>query len=256
MKFLNFKKKKLCTICGSHVNFIEDSPNLREGLKCPKCMSISRNRALALVLLHQFCPDKNSIKDALEVFYKMKIYELSCYSPLSKFLRGSKNYTCSEYLDGIKPGNVDPESGIRCEDLRKLTFENQSFDLVISEDVLEHVDGYEKAFREINRVLKTGGFHIFTIPLYGDRKTTKRAITTEKGIVHLLPPEYHGDPLREKILVYTDFGSDIIDILRDFGFKTEIFFPAKKEEEKFGVYRTPVLISEKIKNLSKICTSK
>ena len=72
-----------------------------------------------------------------------------------------------------------------------------------------------KAFSEINRVLVTGGYHIFTIPLHEGRKTVSRAGNARKV--------YHGDPIRESgSLVITDFGSDLPDILYSRGMRTEV----------------------------------
>lgn len=48
--------------------------------------------------------------------------------------------------------------------VEKLPFENNFFDLVISEWVLEHLPEPEKAFHEIYRVLKPGGKVIFLTP--------------------------------------------------------------------------------------------
>ena len=44
-----------------------------------------------------------------------------------------------------------------------MTFENESFDLFITQDVFEHVMTPNKAFKEIERVLKPGGAHVFTV---------------------------------------------------------------------------------------------
>jgi len=47
----------------------------------------------------------------------------------------------------------------------KLPFPNNYFDCVVSLDVLEHVDNDKKALLEISRVLKSGGFFLFSVPL-------------------------------------------------------------------------------------------
>ena len=48
-----------------------------------------------------------------------------------------------------------------------------------------------------------------------------RAFLDKNGeINHIKPAEYHGNPLSEKgSLVFTDFGWDVIDTLKDKGFK-------------------------------------
>ena len=39
-----------------------------------------------------------------------------------------------------------------------------SFDGVVCVEVLEHIDGHERLFREVSRVLKPGGVFLFTTP--------------------------------------------------------------------------------------------
>ncbi|MGQ0519368.1 class I SAM-dependent methyltransferase, partial [Bacillus sp. D-CC] len=51
---------------------------------------------------------------------------------------------------------------IRCENLEDMTFQNESFDLFITQDVFEHVMEPKKAFKEIERVLKPGGALLYT----------------------------------------------------------------------------------------------
>lgn len=46
-------------------------------------------------------------------------------------------------------------------DVRKLPYENKSFDIVLAFGILEHVDGYKKVISESARVLKDGGTFFF-----------------------------------------------------------------------------------------------
>jgi ubiquinone/menaquinone biosynthesis C-methylase UbiE len=66
------------------------------------------------------------------------------------------------------------QNGFRCEDLENLTFEDQSIDLHITQDVFEHVFDPGKAFREIARTLMPGGAQIFTAPLVNNNKSSRR----------------------------------------------------------------------------------
>ena len=43
------------------------------------------------------------------------------------------------------------------QNLEKLTYEDESFDVVITQDVFEHINEPFQAFKEIARVLKPGG---------------------------------------------------------------------------------------------------
>ncbi|MFH1387049.1 MAG: class I SAM-dependent methyltransferase [bacterium] len=59
----------------------------------------------------------------------------------------------------------DPGLPLRVGDLRELPFRNDSFDLVYSFGVLEHLEeGMDKALIEIYRVLKPGGRVLITVP--------------------------------------------------------------------------------------------
>ena len=56
-------------------------------------------------------------------------------------------------------------NGIRFENLEHLSFDNETLDLHITQDVFEHLFDPAAAFREIARTLRPGGAHVFTTPL-------------------------------------------------------------------------------------------
>jgi SAM-dependent methyltransferase len=150
----------------------------------------------------------------------LNIYNTASSGAFHKVLQGHPTYTCSEYFPGLKPGAL--KDGVQCQDIQNLTFEDNVFDIVITEDLLEHVPDYEKAFHEIFRVLKRGGSHVFTVPLNFGNHSVTRAVQ-EKGITrHLLPQAYHSDTIRPDILVFTDFGRDLFDRLETWGFTCNI----------------------------------
>jgi SAM-dependent methyltransferase len=80
---------------------------------------------------------------------------------------------------------------------------------------------YLKGIAECRRVLKPGGTLLATIPFHSNSpKSISRAHLTDWGIQHLLPPQYHGNPVsQEGSLVFTDFGWDLIDAAKRIGFK-------------------------------------
>lgn len=105
--------------------------------------------------------------------------------------------------------------GWRCENLEAQTFEDACFDVVITQDVFEHLFDPEAAFREIARTLKPGGFHIATTPLVlGASKSSVRRAQLANGCVeHIFPAKYHHNPVDEEgSLVTFDWGYDIADI--------------------------------------------
>ncbi len=98
-------------------------------------------------------------------------------------------------------------------------------DLVITQDVFEHVLNPGSALAEICRTLKPDGAHLFTVPLYRGQKTVSRAIPTPEGIKYLLDPVYHSNPVDNAgSLVITDWGDDLPDFISaSCGMMTEIF---------------------------------
>jgi SAM-dependent methyltransferase len=137
-------------------------------------------------------------------------------------LRDISGYVSSCYWPDVTPGEV--HDGTRCEDLRSLTFSDDSLDLVITSDIFEHVRTPMVAFAELFRVLRPGGFHIFTVPLRWPLPSTTRSRVDSSGPddVFLLPPVYHQSPVDANgSLVYTDFGMNLPDELRELGFETD-----------------------------------
>ena len=93
-------------------------------------------------------------------------------------------------------------------------------DLIISNDVFEHLPDPGKAFTECLRVLKSGGTMLATIPFHREYdKSITRAKFDRNLLVHSLSPVFHGNPVSEEgSLVFTDFGWDLLDKMKDAGF--------------------------------------
>lgn len=187
-----------CVICESDTVFVEMDSWLRDHYLCERCKSIPRNRALVNAL-NVFCPGWKSLE----------LHESSPSGPLSAYLKANaENYTASYYYADVPRGEY--KDGTRSEDLSRLTFENDSFDLFITSDVFEHVIEPEAAFSEIARVLRPGGMHVFTMPFYPHlEKSVQRAKLVGDEIVMLEEPVYHGNPLSaDGSLVTYDWGRD------------------------------------------------
>lgn len=126
-------------------------------------------------------------------------------------------YSASHFYPDVTPGEIHSEHGYQCQNLEELTFEDNSFDLFISQDVLEHIYHPDKAFREIARVLKPGGAHIFSVPIINKENATVRWATLgEDGNPNFLfEPEYHGNPIDEKgAPVSMHWGYDIAEYIQ------------------------------------------
>lgn len=212
-----------CNLCGHWVRLqVREAVGLREAT-CPHCGGSRRNQAMARAVLETLLDDPScSLAEALDRLAHLKIYEAQANGPLHDRLKDLPGYVCSEYTRDLCPQSWPPK-GVRCEDLENLTFDDDSFDLVLTQDVFEHLRHPERGFLEIDRVLKPGGHHFFTVPLHEGRWTTKRVHCVEDEELHLVPPVYHGDPLRKTgSLVYTDFGDDLPEYLACLGIPTEI----------------------------------
>lgn len=234
-----------CAVCGSSARFIRSGDNLRETFICSVCGSNSRNRHLAMVLFDTLgLMGQYSLKRVVESFQELKIYETQASGSIHSVLRDLDGYVCSEYFTDVPPGSFS-RKGIRCEDIQDLSFEDNSFDIVITQDVFEHVRIPDLAWKEICRVLKPSGFHIFTVPFLTDRKTVRRVEIDGDKDIFVLPKVFHGDSIRNG-LVYTDFGYDLLEHLESIGLPTDVFSSDDLQEEdvkQYRVYRSCVFVS-------------
>jgi len=244
-----------CTLCGFHTQFLcyepDEMPCKRNTFVCRECHSLARNRHVAMAVLDVY-RDRvaaNSLSEFAREF-DGSIYVMDVKEAIYRCLRTAQNFTCSEYIDNVPSGEW--RKGILCQDVQNMTFPDDSFDLVITEDLLEHVPFPEKAFDEIHRVLKPGGHHIGTIPIkWHLEKSAPRAKLVDGKIVHLEEPEYHGDPFRpEGILAYTDFGHDMIDVFFNRIGPTTMLSAHEDRflEQAFGIYNSWVFVSRKRSN--------
>ena len=153
----------------------------------------------------------------IELYYpewcSLMIHESSpCNRGASVRLRkGCRTYIPTQFFPNQKLGSI--HNGMRCENLEAMTFEDNSIDLHISQDVMEHIFHPAKAFQEITRTIKPGGAHIFTVPLVNKIKASKLRATmaADGAIEHIETPMYHGNPIDPQgSLVTMDWGYDIV----------------------------------------------
>jgi SAM-dependent methyltransferase len=191
---------------------IGTSPEFRT---CLLCSANERYELLAAEIKHRYAG----------VLEDMEILELDPDSPLRKILSRARKHVRTFYEPTAPRGTSRPDGTI-CQDLTALTFPNESFDLIVSSDVLEHIPSLHDAFSESQRVLKPGKAHLFTVPPRS--RTKKRAELVHGELFHFEPPEYHADPLSpEGILAFWDLGPDLGDVFESSGLR-------------FGVVRGPV----------------
>ena len=208
----------VCQVCGLGVALLADrlySPtgavNFRERLECGSCELNARQRFMAHLVRTALAarPEgtRTYLHEQVTAFYTWAARELA------------GEVVGSEYLGHDVPGGTEVR-GIRHEDALALSFDDASFDAVISNDVFEHVPDIDAALSESARVLRPGGSLFFSIPFHDSAdETVRRAELRDGEVVELLEAQYHGNPMSEKgSLVFYDHGWDLIDRLREAGF--------------------------------------
>lgn len=222
----SFQVSGYCIPCARKVGFIVDmkyggeiidgirSPNWRERLECPFCRMNNRQRVMASI-----------IKGSLRENSKLKIYLMEQVTPIYKWVSNNAKaaqFTGSEYLGyDLKGGSL--VDGIRHEDVENLSFSSNCIDLIISNDVFEHLPNPKIGFQECYRVLKPGGVMKATIPFTVGNKerSLTRAVLLNKQIIHNHEPKFHENPLKaEGSLVFTEYGWDLLPMLKEIGFIT------------------------------------
>jgi SAM-dependent methyltransferase len=187
-------------------------PNWREHLVCD-CGFNNRVRAS----LHYFLRNLEPRTDS-------RLYITEQTTPLHAWLKARyPNTVGSEYLGPDVPSGSERD-GYRHEDLTRLSFGADTFDAILSFDVLEHVPDSEASFRECLRCLKPGGVLLFSAPFtINQTHHTIRAVQQPDGSIDhlLLPPEFHGNPIDPAggSLCFRYFGWDLLPDLDRYGFQ-------------------------------------
>ena len=186
--------------------------NVRKNALSPSTYSLERHRMLWLYL-----------KNETDIFTK-KI-RLLHFAPEPAFHKIFKNCNNISY-DTIDLNS--PLAEIKA-DICDLPIENDTYDYILCNHVLEHIDDDIKAMSELYRVLKKGGIGIFQIPIDVERKNTFEdpSITSQKQ--------------RNKIFGQYDhvriYGMDYFDRLKSVGFSVnQIYYGEKLSEEEIFKY--------------------
>jgi hypothetical protein len=215
MRPVVLKNDGYCPICERSATFVARDPWLRDHYKCTRCKSIPRERALMAVVQERF-----------PQWRAMTVHESSPGNSGAsrRFAADCRGYVPSQFFKDVRPGAFVDR--VRCENLERLTFADNSIDLHVTQDVLEHILRPSLAFAEIARTLKPGGAHIFTVPIVNKEQPSKMRIAVDASdqISHLAEPVYHVNPIDAKgSLVTIDWGFDIRDHIKAAcGLDTEI----------------------------------
>lgn len=97
-------------------------------------------------------------------------------------------------------------------DITQIPFENNFFDIIVCNQVLEHVLNAEKAIQELSRVLKATGYAIITVPIDEKAKTLEK----EEYDTDWLRIKYYGEANHVRM-----YGNDFPLILKKNGLQAE-----------------------------------
>lgn len=142
---------------------------IRENALCPGTLSLERHRLLWLYLERE----TNFINNAIKVLH---------VAPEQVFYQKFKTFSHWEYTT---TDLHSPLAEIKA-DLCELPFQDNYYDLILCNHVLEHIPEDQKAMQEMYRVLKPGGTLIAQVPLeenrtqtFEDNSITDKATRTE-----------------------------------------------------------------------------
>ena len=184
----------------------------RENALSPSTLSLERHRLLWLYL-----------KEETDFFTaKKKVLHMApeqCFLPLFR-KQPNLTYTTADLYSPIADVKAD---------ICNLPFDDNSFDVVFCNHVLEHITDDTKAMQELYRVLKPSGMGIFQIPQDLSRTTTFEddSITDQKERAKIFGQYDH-------VRVY---GRDYFDKLRTIGFRVkEVDYTEKIASELVDQY--------------------
>lgn len=187
--------------------------NPRENVLSPSTLSLERHRLLWLFLKQQ----TNFFTDPLKVLH---------FAPEQAFY---KRFRKQKNLDYVTTDLNSPLADIKA-DICDLPFEDESFDIVLCNHVLEHIRDDKKAMEELYRIMKKGGWGVFQIPQDISRKVTFEDDTiTDKRERAKIFGQY------DHVRIY---GLDYFEKLREVGFKVkEIDLTKELNENEINQFR-------------------
>jgi len=185
----------------------------RPNILSPSTLSLERHRLLWLYL-HQ---KTNFFTAELKVLH---------FAPEQCFLKRFKQL---KNLDYTTTDLLSPIADIKA-DICNLPFDDNSYDVILCNHVLEHIPDDTKAMKELYRVMKPGGYGIFQIPqdLSRDKTFEDDGITDKAERARIFGQYDH-------VRIY---GLDYFDKLRTIGFKVdEVDYTAELTTDEVDKFR-------------------
>jgi SAM-dependent methyltransferase len=246
-----------CTVCGHVGTAFFDLPDrelrrehniglLRETLNCRSCGCTMRDRTLATALL-DWLGNPSATAAALPAVLPsdVRIFDTDAHSALSKRLSTHPAHVRSQFLTDVPNGAEIDGPSLLNVDLEAMHFADESFDVLLTSDVMEHVRDYRAAHAEIARVLAPGGAYIFTAPFNADLERHRTLIDTSTDIdIPLEELHVHGDPVDGGIKAYRVYGRELYTDLEGVGLVPEL---RMIDDAEHGIFGGDVFVARKPK---------
>ncbi|MCH7407461.1 class I SAM-dependent methyltransferase [Belliella aquatica] len=153
----------MCNVCDHQFRkFLPYGRKARENALCPNCLALERHRLMWL-----FLQEKTNFFNG-----KLKVLHIA---PELCFIDRMDSLPNLEYITG----DIESPLAKVKMDVHQIPFEDNSFDVVFCNHVMEHVDDDILACKEINRVLKNDGWGIIQSPVYDLENTIEDKSITD-----------------------------------------------------------------------------
>ena len=156
-------KGKECPLCGCRRRkFLPYGyVTQRENALCPNCLALERHRTLWLWLLRESDIGRGA----------MALPRLLHVAPEVALMRKFNKIYAAQPADYVTADLESPLADLHF-DIQHIPLEDESFDAVICNHILEHVEDDRLAMREILRILRKGGWGVILSPVDMQRETT------------------------------------------------------------------------------------
>jgi len=190
----------------------------RRFAECVKCKSTDKERLVYTYLNNELKFFENPNKSILHMAPEPNLSKIF-------FKHEFKEYICGDFF---APGyeNAYP-SYVKNINVLNIPFNDEHFDVVICNHVLEHVEQDTKGMTEIFRVLKKGGFAILQVPISNKIEKTFEDFSITEGRAR---EEFFGQCDHVRI-----YGSDYVDRLMTAGFKVDVISNLASRHPKSGL---------------------
>lgn len=225
-------KGKECPLCGCRRRkFLPYGyVTQRDNALCPNCLALERHRTLWLWLLRESDIGRGAVA----------LPRLLHVAPEVALMRKFSRIYAKQPADYVTADLESPLADLHF-DIQHIPLEDESFDVVICNHIMEHVEDDRLAMREILRIMRKGGWGVILSPVDLQREKTFEddTITDEAERTRIFGQYDH-----RRI-----YGRDYAERLRDAGFEVyecdyANLIPAK-EKQLYALTDEPLYIVRK-----------